>query len=77
MRAATLGLLAIAAVLAGCASEVDKCMAAWEDANKNVPDDALPRYGRYSSSTKAEFTKAQQRFMVRVQCMEAAKGGSE
>jgi hypothetical protein len=74
MKAATLGLLAIAVVLAGCASDVDKCVAAWEDANKNVPDDALPRYGRNQFSTTAELTKSEVRFAIRKECMEAAKG---
>ena len=76
MRAATLGLLAIAVVLAGCASDVDKCVAAWEDASKNSPDDDTARFcdGICSDFNKPVYTKGQARFLIRQRCMEAAKG---
>ena len=76
MRAATLGLLAIAVVLAGCASDVDKCVAAWEEAHKNVPDDDSLQFRRQGYG-KNTLTKSQARFAIRKECMEAAKGGSE
>jgi hypothetical protein len=40
MKAATLGLLAIAVVLAGCTpkSEIDKCMDDWEEVVKDRPE---------------------------------------
>ena len=76
MKTATLGLLAIAAVLAGCASDVDKCMAAWEDANKDVPDDHTAQFcdGICNDFNKPVFTKGQARYRSTLRCMEAAKG---
>jgi hypothetical protein len=61
MRAATLGLLAIAIVLAGCAqkSEVDKCMDEWEKATKDTPESE---------------EKAALRFNARRACMRAMAG---
>jgi hypothetical protein len=61
MRAATLGLLAIAVVLAGCTqkSEVDKCMDDWEKVEKDTPEDE---------------DKAAMRFDVRRVCMRAMAG---
>ena len=61
MKAATLGLLAIVAVLAGCTqkSEVDKCVHDWEESVKDRPEDK---------------DKARSRFEVRLACMKYAKG---
>jgi hypothetical protein len=61
MRAATLGLLAIAAVLAGCSqkSEVDKCVDDWEESVRDTPE------GK---------DKADMRFQIRLACMKYAKG---
>jgi hypothetical protein len=41
MKAATLGLVAIAVVLAGCTqkSEIDKCMDDWEKSVNDTPED--------------------------------------
>lgn len=56
MKAATLGLLAIAVVLAGCTqkSEIDKCMDDWEESVRDTPE------------TK---DKAEKRVYVRGWCM--------
>jgi|LauGreDrversion4_2_1035121.scaffolds.fasta_scaffold1071270_2 hypothetical protein len=70
MNAATLSLLVIAVVLSGCASEVDKCVAAWEEAVKHVPDDGVTRFDQGTR----KLTKSNARFEIRKQCMEAAKG---
>lgn len=72
MKAAAIGLLAIAAVLTACTpkSDVDKCVEAWDEAVKDVPDDNQKRFNE--SDGQYTDTKAEERHRQRLICMRFA-----
>lgn len=72
MKAETIGLLAIAAVLTACTpkSDVDKCVDAWDATVRDIPDDNQKRL--YESQGQYIYTKAEERHRQRLICMQVA-----
>ena len=71
---AVCSVVLFAILSAGCSSEVDKCVDAWEAANEDVPDDSVQRYTKGHGIYKQELTKAEVRANVRERCLRAASG---
>jgi hypothetical protein len=69
-------LLILALSTAGCASEVDKCVDAWEDAFSSIPDDDVARFceGACSTYNEPKMTKAAARANTRMKCLRASQG---
>ena len=72
MKAAVIGLLAIAVTLAGCTqkSDVDKCVDAWDATVRDIPDDNQKRLYEYKG--QYTYTKAEERHRQRLICMQVA-----
>lgn len=70
MRVLLVALILPFAFVVGCTpkSEVDKCVEAWEESVRNVPNDTQKRFNYFGK----DYTKAEQRVNVRLICMRAA-----
>ena len=80
-RKILLALLCCSVGLSGCASEVDKCVKAWEDAVGHVPNDNVNRfcirdslYECGSEDNKPNKTKAEAVAGRRIRCLRASQG---
>jgi len=81
MKALTVALAISLFSTSGCSSEVDKCVAAWEDAYGDVPNDDVDRFCVNQSSfecghelNKPKSTKAEAVAEQRIRCLRASQG---